>query len=162
MTAIVLSLKRQAVRTIESPRRLFVVVVVLMLIAAAGLVTLMQSTPQAIQYPQRFLSPTPVAVCPGETFTYPVSIAIDRGDSVSRITEGWCHPGGICPRAFQMPAYYVNFLDPYEVSATATRDVPLDLPPGDWEFRHCNETHSTGLIDVTCYAVIVTVKDCSP
>ena len=142
-------------------RRLRVLMVPLVVIALAGVVLTMQRTPQAVLYPQRFITPTPGAVCVGGVFTYPVQISIDKDDAVSRITEGWCRAtDGICPREFQSEPTYVNFLGGYSVSTTATRTVPADLPPGDWQFRHCNETHSDGRIDVTCYAVDVTVKDC--
>ena len=141
-------------------RRLGVLMVPLVVIALAGVVLTMQRTPQAIQYPQRYLTSTPGAVCPGEAFTYPVRICIDENDAVSRITEGWCRPDGVCPRAFQTEPYYVNFLDGLEVSTTATRTVPAELSPGDWQFRHCNETHSDGRIGETCYAVNIQVLDC--
>jgi hypothetical protein len=161
MSALILYITRQVERTAQSTKRLRVLMVLLIIIAAAGAVLLFRAAPNAIEYPQRFITPTPAAVCPGETFTYPVVINVDESDTVSRITEGWCRTtDGICPRTFQMPEYYVNFLDGYAVSTTATRTVPMDLPPGDWEMRHCNETHSDGRIDVTCYAVAIEVKDC--
>ena len=150
----------QVERTAQSARRLKALMALMAIIAGAGLVLLFRASPQAIEYPKRYLTPTPAAVCPGETFTYPVVISVDETEAISRITEGWCLPDGICPRAFQSEPYYVNFLDDLEVSTTATRTVPADLPPGDWQFRHCNETHSGGRIDVTCYALDVEVKDC--
>ena len=153
-------IKYQALRTLSSPRRLVVLTALLLLIAMSGLLVLFQNAPQAIEYPQRYLTPTAAALCPGETLTYPVQIIVDETDAVSHITEGWCAVKGICPRAFQSDPYYVNFLEGLEVSTTATRTVPADLPPGGWQFRHCNETHSDGRIDVTCYAVNVEIKDC--
>ena len=161
MSALTGYIIKQVERTSTSTKRLRVLMVLLIVIAAAGAVLLFRAAPQAIEYPQRYLTPTPGAVCPGEAFTYPVVISVDGTDAVSRITEGWCRvDDGICPKAFQEGEHYVNFLDGYKVSTTATRTVPADLPPGDWQFRHCNETHSDGRIDVTCYAVNVTVKDC--
>ena len=161
MSALTGYIIKQVERTSTSTKRLRVLMVLLIVIAAAGAVLLFRAAPQAIEYPQRYLTSTPGAVCPGETFTYQVQISIDGSDAVSRITEGWCKvTDGICPKAFQADEHYVNFLDGYEVSTTATRTVPADLPPGDWQFRHCNETHSDGRIDVTCYAVNVTVNDC--
>ena len=161
MSALTGYIIKQVGRTTQSTRRLRVLMVLFVIIAAAGAVLLFRAAPQAIEYPQRYVTATPGAVCPGEAFTYPVRISIDETDAVSRITEGWCRTDdGICPKAFQEGEHYVNFLDGYEVSTTATRTVPADLPPGDWQFRHCNETHSDGRIDVTCYAVNVTVKDC--
>ena len=160
MSALTGYIIKQVERTSTSTK-LRVLMVLLIVIAAAGAVLLFRAAPQAIEYPQRYLTPTPGAVCPGEAFTYPVQISVDETDAVSRITEDWCRAtDGICPKAFQGPEYYVNFLAGYEVSTTATRTVPANLPPGDWQFRHCNETHSDGRIDVTCYAVNVTVKDC--
>ena len=161
MSALTGYIIKQVGRTTQSTRRLRVLMVLFVIIAAAGAVLLFRAAPQAIEYPQRYLTPTPGAVCPGEAFTYPVVISVDESDAVSRITEDWCRvTDGICPRAFQSEPYYVNLLGDYAVSTTATRTVPMDLPPGDWQFRHCNETHSDGQIDVTCYAVNVTVKDC--
>lgn len=118
---------------------------------------------RVIDYGARTLTPIPAEVCPGETFTFPVSIDINQGDSVSRITEGWCRVSdGICPRTLQLEPYYVNFVEPYSVRVTATRTVPVDLPPGDWQLRHCNETHASDIIDVTCWMVPITVKECGP
>jgi hypothetical protein len=158
MSALIHVLKRT--ERVVVPR-LPVIMLLLLTIAAAGAVMLFRVSPQAIEYPQRFLTPTPGAVCPGEDFVYRVDIKIDETDAVSRITEGWCRVAdGICPRAFQSPPVYVNFVEPYSVSTPATRTVPIDLPPGDWQFRHCNETHATGKIDVVCYAVNIQVLDC--
>ena len=161
MTALFMYAKGQLRTTLHSPRRLNVLFLVMLALAATGVVLASTMAPQSIQYPQRFLTATPAVLCAGETFTYPVNIDINESDAVSRITEGWCRAtDGICPRQFQEDEHYVNFLNGYSVSATATRAVPPDLPPGDWQFRHCNETHSSGLIDVVCYQVAVTVKDC--
>lgn len=160
MSALTSYIIKQAERTTQSTKRLRVLMVLLAIIAAAGAVLLFRAAPQAIEYPQRYLTPTPDAVCPGETFTYPVVITVDETEAVSRLTEGWCRDDGVCPRAFQTEPYYVNFLDGLEVSTTATRTVPAELSPGDWQFRHCNETHSDGRIGVTCYAVNIQVLDC--
>lgn len=161
MSALTGYIIKHVERTTQSTRRLRVIMVLLVVIAAAGAVLLFRAAPNAIEYPQRFITATPGAVCPGEDFVYRVDIKIDETDAVSRITEGWCRASdGICPRAFQSPPVYVNFVEPYSVSTPATRTVPIDLPPGDWQFRHCNETHSDGQIDVTCYAVNVEIKNC--
>ena len=117
---------------------------------------------RAIDYANRRITPEPQAACAGDVFTYPVDITVTRGNSVSMVTEGWCREDGICPTALQQPPVYFNFIESYSVSATATRTVPDNLTPGDWELRHCNETHSTNAIDVTCYVVPVTVLDCAP
>lgn len=160
MTALIGYFSRQFNCTAHSTRRLRWLMVLLSAIAAAGVLLMVQRYPKAIEYPKRYITATPAAVCPGETFTYPVVISVDETAAVSHITEGWCRVDGICPKAFQNAPYYVNFLENYSVSTTATRTVPVDLPPGDWQYRHCNETHSDGTIDVTCYAVNIEVKDC--
>lgn len=161
MSALILYITKQVERTATSTKRSRALMVVFTIMAGAGLVLLF-AAPQAIKYPQRYITATPSVLCPGDTFTYPVKIKIDNADAVSRITEGWCNSAGICPRAFQLDPAYVNFVEPYEVSTPATRTVPTDLPPGEWQLRHCNETHSDGTIDVVCYAVNVTVEDCAP
>lgn len=160
MSAVTGYIIKQVEQTTQSTRRLRVIMLLLAIIAVAGAALLFRAVPQAIEYPQRFLTATPGVVCAGETFTYPVKIQVDETEAVSRLTEGWCRADGVCPRAFQTEPYYVNFLDGLKVSTTATRTVPADLPPGEWQLRHCNETHSSGRIDVTCYAVNVAVKDC--
>jgi hypothetical protein len=114
---------------------------------------------QAVGYGEQFITPIPAEVCPGETISFPVSITIERGNSVSRVTEGWCRDDGICPRALQETPVYYNFISPYSTSATARRVIP-DVSPGTWQLRHCNETHSINVIDVTCWQVDVIVKDC--
>ena len=115
----------------------------------------------AIDYGTQFIVPTPAEVCSGDTITFPIDITIKRGNSVSRVTEGWCRKDGICPRVLQETPIYYNFVLPYSVSATARRVIP-DVPPGLWELRHCNETHSSSIIDVSCWQVDVLVKDCQP
>jgi hypothetical protein len=115
-----------------------------------------------VNYGATILLATPADVCPGDTFTYPVRIVVENGNSVSRITEGWCRADGICSRVLQQPPYYVNFVAGITVETTATRVAPDTLTPGGWELRHCNETHSTGKISVVCYAVPITIKDCKP
>ena len=165
MSALILYITRQAERTANSAKRLRVLMVLFVIIAAAGAVLLFRAAPQAIEYPQKYITATPEAVCLGEAFTYQVSIKINQPDSVSRITEGWCYLKGICPKGMQAEPYEVNFLDPYQVSTMATRNVPLDLSPGEWELRHCNTTrYSVGndepRQDVACYGAILTVKEC--
>lgn len=162
MTVLAGFITRQFERTIQSTRRLGVILVLLGLIAAVDVVLLVQHYPSSsIKYGQLTVIATPAAVCPGETFTYPITISIDRGDAVSRVTEGWCRADdGICPISRQVEPYYLNFVNPYSVATEAKRTVPVDMPPGEWQLRHCNETHSNGTIDVVCYQVAVTVKDC--
>lgn len=161
MTTLTYAIRRQVTRTLDSPRRLLVVVLLLTIVAAAGIATMMERAPQAINYHNPYPLATPAELCPGDTFTYPVQIDIKQGNSISRVTEGWCNrETGICPNALQADPMYYNFIVPYSVNATATRTAPAELTPGSWEFRHCNETHSDNLINVICYAVEVTVKDC--
>lgn len=117
---------------------------------------------KAIVYRDRNIQATPAELCPGEAFTFPVSIDINQPESVSRITEGWCRvKDGVCPRILQNDPYYVNFVEPYSVQATASRTVSSELAPGEWQLRHCNTTEFSGGHDVTCYAVQITVKDCA-
>lgn len=161
MTPTLLRATYYAKRAI-TPSRLAVFTIAMLFIAASGLVLTFQSAPQAIEYPKRYIQATPAAVCPGETFTFPVVIKIDQSDAVSEITEVWCNADtGICPRAFQSPQSHAVFVDPYSVSTPATRTVPADMPPGDWQLRHSNETHSSGKISVVTYQVDVVVKDCT-
>lgn len=144
-------------------RRMYTLILALclLLIVAIGwqMWNSLQQT-RAIDYGARILTASPAEVCPGDKFTYPIDITIATVPAVSRITEGWCRADGICPLTLQNSPYYVNFVEPYEVAATATRTVPAGLTPGAWQLRHCNETHASGIVDVTCYAVNVTVKDC--
>jgi hypothetical protein len=161
MSAIAGFVMQQAERTIRSPRRLTVIVIVLTLIVVSGLALLFQAAPANVTYSgATIIIPTPAAVCAGDTFTYPVSVTVDGGNSVSRVTEGWCRADGICPRGQQLEPYYINFVAGITVNTTAMRTAPDSLTPGGWELRHCNETHSSGKIDVVCYAVPVTIKDC--
>lgn len=162
MTALIGYFSRQFNCTAHSTRRLRWLMVLLSAIAAAGVLLMVQRYPKAIEYPKRYITATPAAVCPGETFTYPVVIKIDQSDAASTITEVWCNAKtGICPRVYQSPQSHAVFLEPYSVSTPATRTVPLDMPPGDWQLRHSNETHSNGKISVVVYQVDVTVKDCA-
>lgn len=117
-------------------------------------------TDRAIDYSSRIIPATPAELCPGAMFTFPVYIDINQGQSISRITEGWCRGDGICPRLLQQEPYTINFVSPYSVSVNASRTVPAELTPGEWQLRHCNETHASGIIDVTCWQVEITVKSC--
>ena len=143
-------------------RRLSLLILALCLIVIAGILVQIWFSlrKEGIRYGETILPATPAAVCQGEAFTYPVRIVVDAGNSVSRVTEGWCRADGICPRAQSIPPYYVNFVAGITVETTATRIAPDTLTPGEWELRHCNETHSSGRIDVVCYAVPLTIKDC--
>ena len=143
-------------------RRLSLLILALCLVVIASILVQIWFSlrSEGIIYGATILPATPEAVCPGEAFTYPVHIVVDDGNSVSRITEGWCRADGICPRAQSIPPYYVNFVAGIEVKTTATRTAPEALTPGGWEFRHCNETHSSGRFTVVCYAVPITIKDC--
>lgn len=146
-------------------RRAYTAILVLCLLLIAGIgaqIWISLANQDAISYASRYITPEPQAVCPGDTFRYPVDITEERGNSVSRVTEGWCREDGICPTALQNPPVYFNFIEPYSVQAPATRTAPETLTPGDWQLRHCNQTMFSGGQDVTCYAVPVTVLDCKP
>jgi hypothetical protein len=146
-------------------RRMMTVLLVfcLLLILAIGIqmwTSLYQQ--HAVNYGEQFIVPSPAEACPGDVIAFSVDITIERGNSVSRVTEGWCRTGdGICPRVLQEPPVYYNFILPYSTSASARRTIP-DLPPGSWELRHCNTTVTSNFQDVTCWQVDVLVKDCAP
>ena len=144
-------------------RRLSLVLLALCLVVIASVMVQMWFSlrQEAIRYGGALLPATPAAVCAGETFSYPVSIVVRDGDSVSRVTEGWCRTDGICPRVLQQPPFYINFVAGIKVETTALRTTPDTLTPGEWEMRHCNENHSSGTITVECYAVPITIKDCA-
>ncbi|MBK8113262.1 MAG: hypothetical protein IPK44_01435 [Candidatus Accumulibacter sp.] len=165
MSALTGYIIKQVERTTQSAKRLRAIMVLMLVIANAGAVLLFRAAPPAIEYEQRYIVPTPAVLCPGDTFTYQVSIRVNQPNSVSYVTEGWCYVKGICPKTMQAAPYDVNFIDPYQVSAPATRTVPTTLPPGKWELRHCNTTrYSVGndepRQDVACYGAVLTVKDC--
>lgn len=144
-------------------RRMSVLILLLCLVLIAAVIAQMwygMRYQRNIEYGGAILTATPAEVCPGDTFTYAVDIIVLTGNSVAQVTEGWCRADGICPVALQNTPYFLNFAEPFEISATARRTVPDGLSPGEWELRHCNETRSTGQIDVQCYAVPVVVKDC--
>lgn len=144
-------------------RRMLVLATVALVLALVAVVIYVARdvrAERAIFYDRTYIQATPSQVCPGQQFTFPVSVVIDRPESVARVTEGWCRASdGICPKALQEEPVYYNFIDPYRVETTATRTAPAGLTPGDWQLRHCNESHSTGLISVACYQVAVTVPD---
>ncbi len=145
-------------------RRMMTVLLVFCLLLIVAIGTQMWSSlyrQRAVEYGEQFIVPVPAEVCPGETITFPVDITIEQGNSVSRVTEGWCREDGICPRVLQEIPVYYNFITPYSTSATARRVIPDSLTPGAWQLRHCNETHSTGVFDGVCWQVDVLVKDCN-
>ena len=107
-----------------------------------------------------WLEATPALVCAGEAFSFPVSLVVDDAPAYTRIVESWCRQSdGICPRQFS-DTYEVALIEPLAVNAVAKRTTPSDLPPGDWQLQHINESHVTGKITVTGYGVRVTIKDC--
>ena len=144
-------------------RRMMTLLLLLCLLLIVAIMAQMwvSLTRTAVEYGETIITPDKTDVCPGDVITFPVDITIERGNSVSRVTEGWCREDGICPRVLQEAPVYYNFIAPYSTSATARRTVP-GLTPGPWQLRHCNETHSTGVVDVVCWQVDVTVKDCAP
>ena len=143
-------------------RRLSLILLALCLVViASGMVQMWLNIRQdAVRYGGTLLPATPAAVCPGDPFSYPISIVVRDGSSVSRVTEGWCRSDGICPRMLQQPPFYINFVTGIKVETTALRTAPDTLTPGEWELRHCNEAHSSNQITVVCYAVPITIKDC--
>ncbi len=144
-------------------RRMMALLLLLCLLLIAAIVVQMwlSLTQTAVDYGETFIAPDKAAVCPGDTITFPVDITIDHGNSVSRVTEGWCRADGICPNTLQNTPSYYNFTTPYRTSATARRTIP-DVSPGPWQLRHCNQTMFAGGHDIVCWQVDVTVKDCAP
>ena len=102
--------------------------------------------------------PDKTAVCPGEAFTFPVTLTVQEGPAFVRIVESWCRAeDGICPRALST-VDELALLKPVTVRTTARRVAPEALTPGVWELHHINESHVNGKITVTGYGVRVTVK----
>lgn len=97
-------------------------------------------------------------ICPGETFSFPITISVNEGPAFMRIVESWCRVSdNICPRQFST-AYELALLEPVDVDAMATRRAPDGLTPGEWELHHINESHVSGKITVNGYGVRMRVK----
>lgn len=142
--------------------RRLVILSSLMLVAVVGLLGMINIRQSAILYGDIQPRAIPSEVCPGDEFTYQVNIEIKDPDTVVLLTEDWCKLStNICPREFTYPPVYHNSKEPNVVKTTATRVVPAAVPPGDWEFRHCNTATSDKGTSVSCYYVPVTILDCS-
>ena len=133
---------------------LFIALVIVLSIALVAMANIRQNI---AQYGDKTPNAIPSTLCAGDKFTYPVHVEIKDPETVVVLTEDWCRVGtNICSFDSQPKAH--NILDPSVVDSTATRSVPADIPPGDWQFRHCNTSITSGRpIDVTCYGVNVTI-----
>lgn len=135
---------------------LFIAAIIVLSVAIVAMTNIQQNI---ASYGNRTPDAIPSVLCVGEEFTYRVQVEIKQSDTVVLLTEDWCKPNtGICPKEFTAPPILHNVLEPVSVDTPATRNVPLDLPPGDWEFRHCNTSITSDRpIDVSCYGVSVTI-----
>lgn len=114
----------------------------------------------SIRYQEQRITPVPAELCPGEEFRYPVSISVNRGESLVTISEGWCRADGICPRMLQTETYNVNVIEPYFIETMASRRAPEALSPGTWQLRHCTKAESTNWTAVQCYVVELQISSC--
>ena len=144
----------------ESKR--FIIFVSLVLVIVISLIGMASIRSSAIEYGNKLPVATPNILCAGDSFTYPVRIEISKPDTVVRITEDWHRTGtSIAPKEFVVPPIEYNVQYPVVISTNATRDVPENMPPGEWTFGHCNiSTRNGELPEVSCYYVPITVKAC--
>lgn len=148
--------------------RRFITVGILLVIIAISIAGMMAiNTSRAnIAYKEKGYPSTPAAVCPGEKFTYPVQVSIPSGNTVSRISENWCRKSdGICPDAYDTEKKPKGSIIEKTIEVTATRYVPDNIPPGDWQMVHCNtnitdsgKSTTPAVTSVSCYAINVKVK----
>lgn len=148
-------------RVWESKR--FVVFFGLIVVAAIAFIGMTNIRKSAVKYQELTPKATPSEVCPGDSFVYMVNLEVKKPNTVVRITEDWCKLNTmICPREFVIPAIDHNARYPVTVSTPATRVVPETMPPGEWQFGHCNtSTTSNSTPTVSCYYVPITVLDCT-
>lgn len=155
------SLARQGNGTKVWESRRFMIFLSLVIVALLALVGMRSIQTSSIRYGEMYPHPVPPQVCPGAEFTYNVRIEVKNPDTVVLLTEDWCKLNtNICPKEFVTAPVYHNAKEPTLVFTTATRNVPADMPPGEWELRHCNTAISDGGIS-SCYYVPMTVLDCS-
>lgn len=135
---------------------LFIALIIVVSIAIVAMLSIQQNL---IEYASKYPIATPSALCPGDSFTYRVQIEVKEPETVVVLTEDWCVPNtNICPRAYVTQPIAHNSLDPAVVDTPATRSVPVEIKPGEWEFRHCNTSITSGKpLDVACYGVAITV-----
>lgn len=92
---------------------------------------------RAIEYGgEAIIQPVPSEVCPGEAFSYPQAIHVEKTAMVD-ISREWCNRGGTC--SLELHQSWQNVvLTPLDFSGPVTRTVPISplfKPGGLYEFR---------------------------
>lgn len=166
MTTLTLFVRRQAMVTLFSSRRLFVLFILLLVIFIVGASLLVETASQvtydgsAAKVP--IIVPNETSVCIGGNVTFPLLVFVSDEqipDQVN-IAESWCLKGiegacfGVIPNRPDLP-----LLEPKNIKTDATmRTVPSTLQPGTYHFWH-SATDATGNVSGYIVAPIV-VKDC--
>lgn len=136
---------------------------ILTLVVTIGVFLMVSVRRNAIEYASGQPVAVPSALCPGDEFTYQVTLEVKEPDTVVQITEDWTNLATQThPRAFASLPVYHNIKFPIVLTAKATRNVPDKLPPGQWEFGHCNTATSNNGTTVSCYFVPITVSETCP
>ena len=134
----------------------------LVIVALLALVGMRSIQTNGIRYGKLNPKAVPPQACPGDSFLYNVHVEVKHPNTVVLLTEDWCKPStNICPKEFVIAPVYHNAKGPFTVDTSATRYVPTAMPPGEWEFRHCNTATSDEGTSVACYYVPLTVLDCA-
>lgn len=133
---------------------LFIASIIVLSVAVVAMVSIRHNI---AKYGNKAPGATPSSLCQGDKFTYPVHVEIKEPETIVVLTEDWCRRGtNIC--SFAVTPVVHNILEPVIIDTVATRNVPVDLPSGDWQFRHCNASITSDRpIDVSCYGVSVTI-----
>ena len=166
MTAALLYLKCQAIKTLEKPARIKLITILLLLLAAVGWGTYLRFAPSVISYNGArvpVISPIETQLCPGDTLHYPVVVEIKESEipDQANIAESWCKEGlsgactGVVPPRSNLPLLEPKLI----VSDGAPRVVPETLEPGVYHFWH-SATNSRGQVSGYIVSPIV-VRDCS-
>lgn len=171
MTTLTIFLRRQASRTVSSPRRLLVVVLLLAIMAAAGLATLVKDAPatNVVTYDDgiKIIAPVEREVCRGGEVLFPVKVVVteDSLPNQGEIAESWCRPGetggciGVQPANLREGAKRLPLVKPRRIETVSSRTVPMWLGLGDWEFWHTIQDKDD---NVEGYSVEpITVVDCA-
>ena len=133
----------------------------LVIVALLALVGMRSIQTNGIRYGELSPRAVPPQACPGDSFSYNVHVEVKHPNTVVLLTEDWCKfSTNICPKEFVIAPVYHNAKEPAVVDTPATRYVPSTMPPGEWEFRHCNTATSNDGTSVSCYYVPLTVLYC--
>lgn len=166
MTAAILYLKCQAVKTLRSPRRIELIAILLLSMAAIGWGAYLRFAPSVISYNGTrvpVISPIETRLCPGDTVHFPIVVEIQESEipDQANIAESWCKEGlsgactGVVPPRQNLPLLEPKLI----VSDGAPRVVPDTLTPGVYHFWH-SATNAKG--EVSGYIVApVNVVDCT-